>query len=28
VAGAAGDTALLADALGIPVHDPFPGTPR
>ena len=28
VAGAAGDTALLSDALGIPVEDPFPGTPQ
>jgi hypothetical protein len=28
VTGAAGDTALLSDALGIPVADPFPGTPR
>ena len=27
VAGAAADTALLSDALGLPVHDPFPGTP-
>jgi hypothetical protein len=27
VAGAAADTAVLSDALGIPVHDPFPGTP-
>jgi hypothetical protein len=27
VAGAAGDTALLSDALGIPVEEPFPGTP-
>jgi hypothetical protein len=28
VTGAAGDTALLSDALGIPVEEPFPGTPR
>ena len=28
VAGAAADTALLSDALGIPVEDAFPGTPR
>jgi hypothetical protein len=28
VTGAAGDTALLSDALGIPVEDPFPGTPQ
>ena len=28
VSGAAGDTALLSDALGIPVEDPFPGTPQ
>jgi hypothetical protein len=28
VAGAAADTALLSDALGLPVDDPFPGTPR
>jgi hypothetical protein len=28
VNGAAADTALLSDALGIPVDDPFPGTPR
>jgi hypothetical protein len=28
VVGAAGDTALLSDALGMPVDDPFPGTPR
>jgi hypothetical protein len=28
VAGAAADTAVLSDALGIPVEDPFPGTPR
>jgi hypothetical protein len=27
VAGAAGDTALLADALGVAYHDAFPGTP-
>ena len=27
VIGAAADTALLSDALGIPVADPFPGTP-
>ena len=27
VAGAAADTALLSDALGLPVDDPFPGTP-
>jgi hypothetical protein len=27
VAGAAGDTALLADALGVPMHNAFPGTP-
>jgi hypothetical protein len=27
VAGAAADTALLSDALGLPVEDPFPGTP-
>jgi hypothetical protein len=26
--GAAGDTALLSDALGIPVQDAFPGTPQ
>jgi hypothetical protein len=28
VSGAAGDTALLSDALGMPVEDPFPGTPQ
>jgi hypothetical protein len=28
VRGAATDTALLSDALGIPVEDPFPGTPQ
>jgi hypothetical protein len=28
VVGAAADTALLSDALGLPVDDPFPGTPR
>ena len=28
VVGAAGDTALLSDALGMPVEDPFPGTPQ
>jgi hypothetical protein len=28
VVGAAGDTALLSDALGMPVQDPFPGTPQ
>jgi hypothetical protein len=28
VAGAAADTALLGDALGIPVEDAFPGTPE
>ncbi len=28
VAGAAADTARLGDALGTPVHDPFPGTPQ
>jgi hypothetical protein len=28
VIGAAGDTALLSDALGMPVADPFPGTPQ
>ena len=28
VTGAAADAALLSDALGIPVDDPFPGTPR
>jgi hypothetical protein len=28
VTGAAADTALLSDALGIPVEEPFPGTPR
>ena len=28
VTGAAGDTALLSDALGLPVEDAFPGTPR
>jgi hypothetical protein len=28
VTGAAADAALLGDALGVPVHDPFPGTPR
>jgi hypothetical protein len=28
VAGAAADAALLSDALGIPVEDPFPGTPQ
>jgi hypothetical protein len=27
VAGAAADTALLSDALGLPVEDAFPGTP-
>ena len=27
VAGAAADTALLSDALGLPVGDAFPGTP-
>jgi hypothetical protein len=27
VTGAATDTAVLSDALGIPVEDPFPGTP-
>jgi hypothetical protein len=27
VIGAAADTALLGDALGVPVDDPFPGTP-
>ena len=27
VAGAAADTAVLSDALGAPVDDPFPGTP-
>ena len=27
VTGAAADTALLSDALGMPVADPFPGTP-
>jgi hypothetical protein len=27
VAGAAADTAVLSDALGMPVADPFPGTP-
>jgi hypothetical protein len=27
VAGAAADTALLSDALRMPVQDPFPGTP-
>jgi hypothetical protein len=27
VAGAAADTAVLSDALGTPVDDPFPGTP-
>ena len=27
VGGAAADTALLSDALGMPVEDPFPGTP-
>jgi hypothetical protein len=26
--GAAGDTALLSDALGIPVEEAFPGTPQ
>ena len=28
VTGAAADAALLGDALGVPVDDPFPGTPR
>jgi hypothetical protein len=28
VTGAAGDTALLSDALGIPVEEAFPGTPQ
>jgi hypothetical protein len=28
VAGAAADTALLSDALRLPVEDPFPGTPK
>jgi hypothetical protein len=28
VTGAGGDTALLSDALGIPVQDAFPGTPQ
>ena len=28
VHGSAADTALLSDALGIPVDDPFPGTPE
>ena len=28
VTGAAADTALLSDALGILIEDPFPGTPR
>ena len=28
VTGAAADTALLSDALGIPVEDSFPGTPQ
>jgi hypothetical protein len=28
VIGAAADTALLGDALGVPAADPFPGTPR
>jgi hypothetical protein len=28
VAGAAADTAVLSDALGLPVDDPFPGTPE
>ena len=27
IAGAAADAAVLSDALGSPVHDPFPGTP-
>ena len=27
VTGAAADTALLGDALGLPVDDAFPGTP-
>ena len=28
VTGAAADTALLSDALGLPVDEPFPGTPE
>ena len=28
VTGAAADAALLSDALGMPVEDPFPGTPQ
>jgi hypothetical protein len=28
VTGAAADTALLSDALGLPVEDSFPGTPQ
>jgi hypothetical protein len=28
VAGAAADTAVLSDALGLPADDPFPGTPE